>query len=273
MANHRFPFLSPLSQTSFEIANLREIILLSDAAKRLILATGSFSVKAYSQTDFAHLKLDFPESIKNAVLKRQAEYLAGRYLSHLAMRQSGLFNFPPPQLGSGKLREPAWPQVLTGSITHHQNKACVAVLTQPLSSENFVGIDTEIWLTAQQASEIAESIHNTEELQLLLNNNFTNNQATSLLFSAKEALFKAICPFVGKYFGFKAARLIGYLNLAERRTTSIKTGWLKLELVDKHIIERAPQRIYHCWFSCNEYDVITLISSDTLCTPWIGASS
>lgn len=269
MSKPPFPFLSTLPLATSAVANLSKVQLFSDTAQQLIFTQGNFSIERYQQTDFDHLMLDFPASIKNAVVKRQAEYLAGRYLGRLAMRQSGLFNAEPPQLGTGLLRAPDWPEVVTGSLTHHQSKACAVVLTQPLSRENLIGVDTELWLTEQQASEVAESIHNSKELQILLHAGFTRTETTTLLFSAKEALFKAICPFVGEYFGFKAAELKACSKLVDKDTINHRVGWFHLELLTDWVAARAPQRNYCCWFSCNEFDVLTLVCSDAVNAPWL----
>lgn len=268
MTNPPFLFLNMLPAATSTVASLSKIQLFSDTSQRLIFAQGNFSIEAYQHTDFADLMLDFPTSIKGAVVKRQAEYLAGRYLARLAMQQSRLFNPYPPQLGIGRLRAPTWPKVVTGSITHHQYKACAVVLTQPLSAQNFVGIDTELWLTEQQSIEIAESIHNSAELQILVSAGFTNAQATSLLFSAKEALFKAICPFVGEYFGFEAAELKACSGGADTAAINRRSGWLQLQLATDWVIARSPQKDYCCWFSCSESDVITLVCSALIQQFW-----
>jgi 4'-phosphopantetheinyl transferase EntD len=93
--------------------------------------------------------------------------------------------------------------------------------------------------------------------------------ATSLLFSAKEALFKAICPFVDDYFGFEAAELTGCSGLDLRTTASCRSGWLQLQLVTDWVIAKAPQKNYRCWFSCSASDVLTLVCSDDLDKLWL----
>ncbi|MNG03832.1 hypothetical protein D3C84_869280 [compost metagenome] len=40
----------------------------------------------------------------------------------------------------------------------------------------------------------------------------TLEAATSLIFSAKESLFKAAFPFIGHYFGFESARVVGFVR-------------------------------------------------------------
>jgi enterobactin synthetase component D len=268
-----FTFLSAQPVAVSTACCLFGIQLFSDTLQRFILVRGHISPDAYQQTDFAKLQLDFPVALERAVVKRQAEYLAGRYLSRLAMEQSGLFEASPPQIGSSQLRAPLWPERVTGSITHHQYTACVVLLTQPLAADNFVGIDAELWLTEQQAREIALSVHHPEELAILVRAGFTVVQATTLLFSAKEALFKAICPFVGEYFGFEAAELKACSEFAAATTTVVQGGWLQLDLVTDWVAARAPQQNYRCWFSCSETDVLTLVCSDAISAPWVAAAT
>lgn len=258
------PFLSARPVAINSLASLSTIQLFSDALQQLILARANFSIDSHQLSDFSDLKIDVPSSIGISVAKRQAEYLAGRYLANLAMQQSGLFSHAPPQIGIGLLRAPVWPGAITGSITHHQYSASAVVLTQPLSANNFVGIDTELWLTAHQAREISVSIHSHYELHLLTSAGFTNAQATTMLFSAKEALFKAICPFVGEYFGFDSVELRECYEYPDNTAFTGRCGWLQLQITTNWVAARAPQKKYHCWFSCRAADVLTLTCSDAV---------
>lgn len=261
ISNPPLPFLTALSAPASTVAALSHIQLWADAAQQLIVATGDFSKDLYQPTDFAVLRLDFPAALVGAVPKRQAEYLAGRYMARLAMQQSGLFVPAPPQLGVGQLRAPNWPAQVTGSITHHQHKACAALLTQPLSTRSFVGIDIELWLAATQATEIACSVHSAAESHILQQSGFSSTEATSLIFSAKEALFKAICPFVGEYFGFECAEVTA-CTLLPGCTATKRSGRLTLRLSADWVVAKAPQQNYCCWFSCSAVDVLTLVGSD-----------
>lgn len=142
------------------------------------------------------------------------------------------------------------------------------MLTQPLAINNFVGVDTELWLTLQQASKIALSIHNPDELHILMSAGFTNAQATTLLFSAKEELFEAICPFIAEYFGFEAVELKTCSQFAGKTSITGRSGWLKLQLDTVWVAARAPQQNYRCWFNCSEYDVLTLVCSGDVNAQW-----
>lgn len=257
-----FPFLLNLPVNSNKQPFISEIELFSDKLSRLFLTRARFSVDSYCLDDFRKLGVNLPHSMENTAIKRQAEYLCGRYLSRLAMQKSGIFLSSIPQVGTSHLRAPNWPDSVTGSITHHRNRASVVVLARPLDRNNFVGVDSELWLTLEQASEVRNFVHNNQELTILLKAGLTAAQATTLLFSAKEALFKAVCPFVNEYFGFETARLQACSDLV--KVVFGFFGSMQIQLVDDGIARRAPQRSYKCWFSCNECEVLTLVFSNKL---------
>ncbi|MFZ8201845.1 4'-phosphopantetheinyl transferase family protein [Alteromonas portus] len=261
MSDSPFPFLSKLPLITENILCLHDIHLFGDNLQKLILARGKFSLESYRLTDFTDLKIDLPLSIEESVNKRQAEYLSGRYLSRLAMEQCGLFYPSPPQIEIGRLRAPIWPKIVAGSITHHQYIAYAVVVTRPLAEDNFIGIDTELWLTEEQSNEFAVNIHNTEESRVLLSAGFSNHQATTLLFSAKEALFKAVCPFVGEYFGFEAARLQS-CDVLRKTDSSNLIGSMQFQLTNEWIESKAPQKTFQCWFNCSDHDVLTMVCAD-----------
>ncbi|HCU64804.1 MAG TPA: hypothetical protein DF774_03505 [Rheinheimera sp.] len=263
-----FRFLSELPASGVQVSCFSEIQLFCDNSQQLLLARCRFLQAAFRQADYAGLMIELPSDIAGAVPKRQLEYLAGRYLSRLLLQQSGLFQPLPPQLGVSLMRAPAWPLAVTGSITHHQSHACTVLLTRPLAADNFIGVDTELWLSPQQAHDIATSIHNPAEQDMLLRAGFTAVQATTLLFSAKEALFKAICPFVGEYFGFDAAELKACSQFAAVGSCSTEDGWLELQLTSEWVAARSPQRTFRCWFRCSQLDVLTLVCSDALTARW-----
>ncbi|WP_333796774.1 4'-phosphopantetheinyl transferase family protein [Rheinheimera sp.] len=263
-----FRFLSELPVSGAQVPSLSEIQLFCDNSQQLLLACCGFSQTAFRQTDYTGLMIELPPDIADAVPKRQIEYLAGRYLSRILLQHSGLFQCQPPQLGVSQMRAPAWPPCVTGSITHHQNHACAVLLTRPLAPDNFIGVDTELWLSAQQALDISISIHRPAEQEMLLRAGFTAAQATTLLFSAKEALFKAVCPFVGEYFGFDAAELTDCSQLAAVSSFTTEGGWLELQLTSEWVAVRSPQRTFRCWFSCSQQDVITLVCSDAISDRW-----
>lgn len=152
---------------------------------------------------FASLKVRFPRSLQKAVAKRQAEFLAGRYVAKFALAKLGV---EVEEIPINNHRAPVWPDGVLGSITHTGNTALCAVAFK--SQISFLGIDLENWIRTETASEISSMIVNKVERQLLSQLDLKYSKALSLVFSAKESLFKALYPSVGDYFGFEAVEIV-----------------------------------------------------------------
>ncbi|MEE9453484.1 MAG: 4'-phosphopantetheinyl transferase superfamily protein [Paracoccaceae bacterium] len=137
-----------------------------------------------------------PANLRKAVPKRQAEYLAGRICAHHAMTQ---LNESATEILSGKDRAPQWPAGYVGSITHNDTSA--AAIIGHATHFAGLGIDHEEIMDAATAQKLQSAILSPSEATL-------QPQAlgytafTSLVFSAKEALYKATYPLIGKMFGF-----------------------------------------------------------------------
>jgi len=156
-----------------------------------------------------------PTRLREASMKRQREFLAGRYCALRALQEAGCTASTVPGVLGRSL--PDWPIGWTGSISHC-NDLAIAVAA-PLTSCASIGIDVEGSIDSATASEIACHVALPGEQELLLACDCTD--AIGLLFSAKEALYKALYPHVGRFFDFSAARL---------RTATAQ--WLELELCE-----------------------------------------
>lgn len=145
------------------------------------------------------LTIPLPDDLLRAVPKRQAEFLAGRLCAALALQALEL---PPqvPRLG----RAPVWPSGAVGSITHTDTLA-VAVAS-PVHSA--LGLDCETIMDAAQAADISDMILNTNEAAF--RPPFLNFASfVTLVFSAKEALYKGISGRVGRVLEFHEVQLLG----------------------------------------------------------------
>ena len=125
--------------------------------------------------------------------KRQAGFSSGRYCA--ARAQSLLKRDPEPILREE--RTPIWPQGLWGSITHTEHIAAAMV-----SSVRSVGIDLE------ELDRMHEGLHKTlfTENELVALANYSVG-ADTIMFSAKEAGYKAIYPVGKKFIGFHEAEI------------------------------------------------------------------
>ena len=137
-----------------------------------------------------------PASLYKAVPKRQAEYLAGRLCARHAMRQ---LNGPTTEILSGADRAPQWPTGYVGSITHNDTSA--AAIIGHAAHFAGLGIDCEEIMEAATAQKLQSAILSPSEATLQPQT-LSFAAFTSLVFSAKEALYKATYPLIGQMFGF-----------------------------------------------------------------------
>lgn len=146
--------------------------------------------------------INCPPRIQTAAPKRKAEFLAGRYAAQQAL---AMMEANHHQIKIGKHRCPIWPSNILGSITHNIHTALCAVGDTNIISA--IGIDTEKHIKDKTVSKIKHMIINQEEESLLKKLPIPFTLAFSLVFSAKESLFKALYPDVGMYFDFNSAKL------------------------------------------------------------------
>jgi enterobactin synthetase component D len=155
-----------------------------------------------------------PQSLLRAVPKRQAEFLAGRHCARSAMEALGI---EPVEVGIGKDRAPVWSMSLRGSITHTgpvKGKPAIACcVLAPGEVYRGIGIDMENIMSETIVAETAALIMDEQERALLMQQVLAQEISSwvhlvTLLFSAKESLFKALYPAVGRYFDFMDARLV-----------------------------------------------------------------
>ncbi|MGC1506555.1 MAG: 4'-phosphopantetheinyl transferase superfamily protein [Sulfitobacter sp.] len=142
-----------------------------------------------------------------ALASRQQEFAAGRTAVRIAMAQLGM---APVAIPAAKDRAPVWPSGLRGSISHTKF-LCAAVVANEGPS---LGLDIEqnTPLSSGLLSTIcsdAEQRHIAGPDQLRL---------AKLVFSAKEAIYKAQYPLTKMLFGFDHIDI--FFNLPARAFTA-----------------------------------------------------
>jgi len=182
-----------------------------------------------------------PKSVEGAVLKRQCEYLAGRYCARVCLQklsQEQGFAVSDIMVGTGKNREPLWPQGVIGSISH-SNQFAITIVSHSAKSYLGLGVDIEEQMKPDLALSLCEQIMSKrEKLQFNHLSKICFEDFVSLVFSAKEALFKALFPTVGVYLEFDSSELI-YLDqegqiLHFRLTYPISPTWYKGRILKVH---------------------------------------
>lgn len=192
-----------LKSVLYQIPFLNEINFTFPHLEHLVLSSYHFNLAGYDCALFVQFNIFLPEKINSSILKRQAEYLAGRYAARMALSK---LDIEIDRISTGKHREPIWPERISASITHTDNIAICAASYK--DNYEFLGIDLEKILNEKYITEIKALIITIEEENLLLKTNLNFEDAFSLTFSAKESLFKALYPSVRAYFNFSAANII-----------------------------------------------------------------
>lgn len=161
-----------------------------------------FSNTHYQDSLFTQHDIDYASSLNRAVIKRKAEFFAGRYAAQQAMKK---LKVEKTTVGIGQHRNPIWPAGLVGSITHTTSQAiCVIARNTDYKS---LGIDLADQISIVTANNIKDCIIQTHEVEALSKLPLPFEKSLTLAFSAKESLFKALYPHVGFYFEFHAAEI------------------------------------------------------------------
>lgn len=178
-----------------------------------------YSLEDYDPDCFDAWGLARPLAIFRSVQKRQAEYLFGRLAARHALTALGL---APSEVTTGAHRQPIWPEYVIGSITHSHGYAAAVVA---FAGEcHGVGLDIEAVAHGEALHALMTTAMNHDELALLvaLGPESLTPLLVALVFSAKEAFFKAAFSQVGHYFDFSAIRLLDVDFTARHLTISVQ---------------------------------------------------
>ena len=174
-----------------------------------------FAVESYHDRDYQSLDIQAPNGFERYVAKRKAEYLAGRYCAKMVLARLG---YSQKQVPIGRDRAPVWPESIVGSITHSHGYAGCVALRKTDSQLRGVGIDAEKIMSDNRAECLYGHIVNEQEKRYLHSPNCPWHTALSIVFSAKESLFKMLYPAVQQYFDFLDAEVV-HLNLSSQQLT------------------------------------------------------
>lgn len=126
--------------------------------------------------------------IERAVAQRCREFAAGRTLARGLLRDAGA---DIDALLSDPDRVPIWPQTVFGSITHCGSLCAVAVV--PVAHADGIGLDVEPAVPVPEYL-LPRIVRDTERAQLAALPSALRPLGGLLVFSIKEAVYKAIYP-------------------------------------------------------------------------------
>lgn len=152
---------------------------------------------------------------------RRAEFLAGRLAAAEAMRRLDME--PGGVLGRTPDGAPVWPEGVTGSISHHSGVACAVVSADARG----VGVDIAPLLAESQLRAVTRRCLVDPERE-----RWQSAREVAVVFAAKETIYKAAHPRVGRYVGFDEADVIEQTGgawtarLGEQLAREIGVGWV-----------------------------------------------
>ncbi|EKE84698.1 4'-phosphopantetheinyl transferase family protein [Idiomarina xiamenensis] len=212
---NRSRFLAELVWSSWPTSQTQgffDALAYAPLTESVYLAQGRFSRTHYHADLYQQLAVTRPATIDNAVVKRQAEFLAGRYLAKKLLTALNVAD-ASADIGVGDARQPLWPNCIQGSITHSKEQVFCLISLQP---DRALGIDVEHIMTDKLATQIGSRVYQEPELSVLSAAGLSLATASTLIFSAKESIYKALYPQVRQFFGFDAATLLA-VNKVQRR--------------------------------------------------------
>lgn len=143
--------------------------------------------------------------VANAVSSRQHEFATGRWLSRQGLQSFGL---PDKPIKVGRLRNPLWPESVTGTISHDGDLCAVVLMQKRKYSEAGIGID--LVSLPQRAGRMDELVSmfmvNADELGSLAAFNLAVEPAL-LLFSIKESVIKAMSFQLDDFIDMRAIEI------------------------------------------------------------------
>ncbi len=154
-----------------------------------------------TREDLVEVEL-FPEeerSAGRAVEKRRREFVTGRACARQALEKLGMRPVPIP---NGERGEPLWPSGVVGSITHCRGyRACAVARAADVSA---VGVDAEV--DEPLPRPVLEQVAFGRERAIVAERG-AGVCLDRLLFSAKEAIYKAWFPLARRWLGFEDVEL------------------------------------------------------------------
>lgn len=157
----------------------------------------SFITLPLSDVDFAKYSNWLEKNQKTYSLKRKQEFLAGRICAKESLLKLGISVECLKKNNDGS---PQYPIGVCGSITHNKHFA-ISIVSNHYQS---IGIDIEEVIKKERLDRLKKSFVFENEFDFLNENAELNG---TLIFSAKESLYKLIRPLCGTYFGFEQARV------------------------------------------------------------------
>lgn len=245
------PYFRPLP-ASAQVDSLRSV-LLDSGWTRLEINGGSelkaiflwFDPSRFNVKMFTNHHIDYPSSIQRSIVKRKAEFFFGRLAARLAISDLVGAEVSRRPIGVGDERQPVWPEGILGSISHTDSIAAAAVTL--CGRHRGIGIDIEKIVDKTGELSLQSVAINDRELGYLHNSPspWPLPILLTIIFSAKESLYKAAFNEVGHYFDFNDVELHSisplqrrlHLCINKNLSSNLQAGTIletRFSLIDAH---------------------------------------
>lgn len=162
--------------------------------------------------------------------RRRNDFIAGRVALHLLCQKLGQ---DVPMINVDHQGMPIFPAPLKGSLSHSNGNLIGMMTSDP--DIHSLGVDLESLVTSDRAERLHHKIGNVDEFNRLAKL-YTTDVAFTILFAAKEALFKAVYPLVKSMFWFEDAVLIGTQTEDNKLRFQLDSRICKCNPTVKHVV-------------------------------------
>ncbi len=172
----------------------------ADSSLRLSEHVGIGIVSAEDSSNYILHREEVGILSLRACRRKQIEFASGRAAARFALKQIGFANAFP--ILRGQKGEPLWPEGIAGSITHcYPWSVAVAIKSPNLFT---LGVDLET-RERMKGTDISELVCGNTELDWVRGGD--SQERLTMIFSAKEAVYKAFYPLCRRYIDFKDVEL------------------------------------------------------------------
>lgn len=138
--------------------------------------------------------------ISRAVPKRRIEFSTGRWCARQALLGLGA---PAGPLLRGEDGAVLWPPGVVGSVSHSR-RWCAAVVTR---SADALGVGLDVEESGRLSEAASKLVLSPVERQAVLDHELGPGVCRTVMFSAKEAIYKALRALVSRYIDFSEAEI------------------------------------------------------------------
>lgn len=163
----------------------------------------AFQLDGFDASQVAALDVDLPRNLEGVSQKRIVEYTLGRYAATSACRDLGVAG--PIVIGTAPSRAPVWPRGLVGAITHTEGFVSAAIARA--DEVRSIGLDAERVMSPETLDEVRDLVAVPAEQERARLWGLADRELYSLIFSAKESIYKCLNPLTGVFFDFHDAEI------------------------------------------------------------------